>query len=853
MQVCKIGRKSDGNNSKSFKLNCLRMLLLVVAFAAPSHSGALTQSQVNAQLANLGVEEIVFTVRKFSEGHWYTNIGRKVDGNTKFAGDGGGLYKYNTVTGQLTLLIDTTTGSIRDPAIHYDGQKMVFAWRKGNWEHYSLFECNVSNGNGKQRLTNSGDFDDIEPCYLPDGGIVFNSSRCKRIVPCLSTDVAVIHRCDADGSNIRPLSPNVEMDNTPWVMPDGRIIYMRWEYTDRHQLQFHHLWTMNPDGTDQMVYFGNMHPNGLFIDAKPIPGTDEVLYIRHKGHGEAMHAGAPSIVSDRNGPDDQSQDVFAGGYNQNTEMYDPYPITDNLFIASRGQDVVMFDRGQELGVVFTMPQEWSGGDFMIQEPRPVVVRQREPIIPSQTDWLQETGKIILSDAYLGRNMTGVNPGDIDKLLVLEILPKPYNANGQMGATSWGGTFLLERIIGTVPVEDDGSAYMEVPANRPLFFVAMDENDNAIKRMRSFTTVMPGETLSCAGCHEDRSVAPPQTGSLTALTKPANVPVPVSGVPEIYDFHRDIQPILDTHCVSCHGVTDPAGRVMLKADKGVLFTMSYANLIAKGQVADGRDSNAENLDPRTIGAVASPLMDKLTTAHHGVNVPAADRKKILYWIESGAPFAGTYSALIAQDGWDSSSLPTAAAMADAIQRRCYDCHMDVFDTETPLLPHYSEKGQLLFKEGSKMDPIPLIHRDTLFNFGHPAWAYALRAPLAESAGGWNWCGSNVFTSMNDPDYQAILNHLKAFRDNSPPQFYEDTYVVEQTYVDKMVRYGILPAGTVTSSDLDPYVLDDMYWRSFWHNPSSTYYFAKLLGAEPGKSGFYPLPNRAGYEELLQNVE
>ena len=134
----------------------------------------------------------------------------------------------------------------------------------------------TSTASGLRRLT-SGPYDDYEPTYLPDGGIVFVSTRCQCWVNCWMTQVGVLYRCDADGGNIRRLSHNAEHDNTPAVLPDGRILYTRWEYVDRSQVEFHHLWTINPDGSGEMIYYGNMHPGIVMIDAKPIPNSRNVL------------------------------------------------------------------------------------------------------------------------------------------------------------------------------------------------------------------------------------------------------------------------------------------------------------------------------------------------------------------------------------------------------------------------------------------------------------------------------------------------------------------------------------------------------------------------------------------------
>ena len=189
---------------------------------------------------------------------------------------------------------------MRDPQVHYDGQKILFSYRKGGTEHYHLYEINAD-GTGLRQLTD-GPYDDIEPTYLPDGDIVFVSTRCKRWVNCWLTQVAVLYRCDADGRNIRPISSNNEHDNTPWPLPDGRILYTRWEYVDRSQVHYHHLWAANPDGTGQMICYGNLHPGIVMIDAKPIPGTDKVVAIFSPGHGQREHAGEVTIVDPKRRP-----------------------------------------------------------------------------------------------------------------------------------------------------------------------------------------------------------------------------------------------------------------------------------------------------------------------------------------------------------------------------------------------------------------------------------------------------------------------------------------------------------------------------------------------------------------------
>ena len=160
----------------------------------------------------------------------------------------------------------------------------------------------------------------------PDGDIVFVSTRCKRWVNCWLTQVAIMHRCDRDGRNIRPISSNNEQDNTPWPLADGRILYTRWEYVDRSQVDYHHLWTENPDGTGQMVWYGNLHPGTVMIDAKPIPGSDKVVAIFSPGHGQPEHAGAICVVDPAQAPTSPHQSGTSAGQT-NTAIPGPSPKT----------------------------------------------------------------------------------------------------------------------------------------------------------------------------------------------------------------------------------------------------------------------------------------------------------------------------------------------------------------------------------------------------------------------------------------------------------------------------------------------------------------------------------------------
>lgn len=784
-----------------------------------------TRARLMEELQRNGVSDIVFAGRHLGgDGHWYANFAyyARQPERKAYGAPGGKLYRLNVTTGRVTTLVDDPQGAVRDPQVHYDGGRIVFSYRKGGTEHYNLYEINAD-GSGLRQLT-GGDWDDIEPAYLPDGGIVFCSTRAKRWVNCWLTQVATIHRCDADGSNIRPLSANLEQDNTPWPLADGRILYQRWEYIDRSQVDYHHLWTMNPDGTNQTVYFGNQQPGTVMIDAKPIPGTNRVLSVFSPGHGQREHEGPFYVVDPDVGPDETHRAKKIGSLSGR----DPYPVSQEVLLYSRGRSIRLADyQGNEVEL-------FADAKLDLHEPRPLVARPREPVIPPRVNPAMATGKMVLADVHVGRNMEGVKRGEITKLLIVESLPKPINFTGGMDPLTYGGSFTLERIVGTVPVEADGSAYFELPALRSFFFVAMDDRNLSVKRMQSFTTVQPGETASCIGCHEQRNqtMAPPT--NLLALRRKASVIQPLEGIPEVFDFPRDIQPILDRHCVSCHDYDKAAGsehgpragNVVLTGDRGPMFSHSYYTLTIRRQFADGRNEARSNRAPRSIGSSASPLMKKLSGEHYGVKLSAREIDMIRYWIEAGSPYPGTYAALgtgMIGGYYENNQVETdfdwaeSKSAAEAIARRCSSCHAGPMSIPRML----SDENDVSFWRPDWNDPRLPRARHLVFNLSRPEKSMVLLAPLAKEAGGHGRCTNAPFASKDDADYQRILAMITAgkARLEAIKRFDMPGFQPDPAYVREMKRYGVLPASFDPALGVDVYAVDRQYWRSLWHLPAA----------------------------------
>ena len=372
-------------------------------------------------------------------------------------------------------------------------------------------------------------------------------------------------------------------------------------------------------------------------------------------------------------------------------------------------------------------------------------------------------------------------------------------------------------------------------------MALDEQGRTVKRMQSFCSVMPGETISCVGCHEQRVETPRFAAMPLATTRAASRIEPIAGVPDVIDYPRDIQPIWDRHCVACHSPDKPDGRVVLTGDYNDWFTQSYYALFSSNQVSDSEGYEEDGNRPaRGFGSAASPLMRKLDGSHYEARLSDQERRLVQLWIDTGAMYPGTYAAL--RPGTPPSSVtpgrtratptpsptapcgpttsPDGGESVDAIvKRRCLTCH----NAALPLGPGIHKKQQFL--------NVPMHYCLNLYNLTHPAKSMILLAPLAKEAGGYGWCRAKsadgqpgqparVFANTEDPDYQAILRAIETAKTElyTIKRFDMPGFRPTRHYVREMIRYGILPADFDRTKDpIDVYQTDQAYWRSLWYQP------------------------------------
>jgi hypothetical protein len=317
-----------------------------------------------------------------------------------------------------------------------------------------------------------------------------------------------------------------------------------------------------------------------------------------------------------------------------------------------------------------------------------------------------------------------------------------------------------------------------------------------------------------------------------MQRPPSSIEPIAGMPEVFDFPRDIQPILDKHCVGCHSDRQREGAVILTGDRGPIYSHSYYTLTALEYVSDGRDRVETNLPPRSVGTSASPLMKMLDGSHYQAKLSAHEQDMIRYWIESAAPYPGTYAALgtgsigdFPRSKLDTSDQqwPSSIAAAEAVKRRCNGCH----DKTLPLPKGLSDDLGLVLSNPDFSDVRVRYSRHLMFNLTRPDRSLILLAPLASEVGGLELCRTGrtsneaavVFADTSDPDYRKILamcreghEQLETIRRFDMPEFRP-----ADSYVREMRRFGILPPGA-TDEPIDVYDVDRRYWESHWWVPN-----------------------------------
>jgi hypothetical protein len=671
-------------------------IVLMIAFAFPYAAGsqsppppppaAQSPSHFNPvaaqRLLALGIDRLVF-VRRYtlSADHVYTEYV-----NSQWL-PGGGLCVLDLRSGQVEELLPewTASGVVNRFDISFDATRIVFDFKPAPDEGYRLHEASVDGSwlrpvtrapaneaelIARYRLGYHHGTDDMHPCYLPDGGIAFASTRCQYSVLCDSSDnftVSNLYRVDADGRHMHPLSNSPLSEASPVLLPDGRILYHRWEYLDKAAGNIKSLWAMNPDGTASAEVYGNniAFPETM-IYARPIPNRPGRIVMLGASHCCPNNAVGTVIQIDVNNdirsPDTMSfvtPDIHALHHNgfhfrgQDGEWIhdmtgtlgrlfkDPYPVSENLFLVAHKPPGLAWNdpRGYELCLLddqgHTTPL-YRDESVSLWHPYPLLPRPVPPIPqvardPNLID--RNLAQCLVLDVYAGLDQ--VPRGTIKHLRVLEQLGRPWTArktwndrHGQHHAHSaiGDGSLSIKVQHGIVPVEPDGSAHFYVPAMRNIYFQALDEQYRAVQTERTYVNYMPGEMRSCVGCHVPQNQTPSSfTTSPMAAQRTPSTPGPQPGQVEaaqVFDYERQIQPLWDRHCIECHNLERAEGGLNLTGTPVETFSQSYLQLIELSRrptqllgFRSARDEDAAFLDqdamqflpPYTLGSTTSTLV------------------------------------------------------------------------------------------------------------------------------------------------------------------------------------------------------------------------------------------------------
>ncbi len=549
---------------------------------------------------------------------------------------------------------------VGDVDLHWDGDRLLFSMlARDPHNRYQIFELQVDGARLRQVSRSEPDVDNYDACYLPNGKIIYGSTACLQGVPCVGggDQVANLYVMNPDGSGVRRLCFDQDHDWCPSVLNDGRVIFTRWEYSDTPHYFSRIVMAMHPDGSNQRAIYGanSYWPNSTFYP-RAIPGHPSQFVGVVSGHHGVPRMGELIVFDPAKGQQEADGVVQRiPGYGQKVEpvirdtlvdnswprFLHPFPLGEKHFLAACQPDdkspwgIYLADIFDNLVPICVEP------GVALLEPVPLRPTKRPPIVPEKLDPARKDAVVYLSDIYAGGGLKGVERGVARKLRVYAF---DYGYQGLANHTYIGieGPWDVHRILGTVEIEKDGSSTFRVPANTPIAVQPLDEDGKALQLMRSWFVAMPGENLSCVGCHERSNELTPVQSALANRKPPQNIQ-PWHGPARGFSFDREVQPVLDRHCVGCHSDQPYRGQKLadLRTDNGKTFSRAY-QVLQKHVRRPGPESDFHMFPPAEYHADTSPLIQMLHKGHHGVKLAREDCDRLYTWIDLNVPYYGTWS-------------------------------------------------------------------------------------------------------------------------------------------------------------------------------------------------------------------
>ena len=558
-----------------------------------------------------------------------------------------------------TIYKPDNTSSIADLKLHWDGDRAMFTQTMSD-NRWNVFEVKLNNGDCKKLIDNpEPDLEFYDGTYLPDGRIIANSNIGYQGVPCVngSDPVGNMVLYTPQSKNLRRLTFDQDANWNPVIMNNGRVMYTRWEYTDLTHYYTRIVMNMNPDGTEQKALYGSgsMFPNSTF-DVQPLPGyASAFVGIISGHHGVARSgrlilfdpakarkgaAGMLQEIPHRNRPivEEVKDRLVDGVWPQ---FIKPSPLNDTYFLVAAKLDkndlwgIYLVDKFDNVTCLHKME-----GEGYIS---PIAVRKTvtPPAIPDRVKLDDKQATVFIQDIYEGEGLKGIPRGTVKSL---RLHAYEYAYVQTQSDHNWHGIqsgWDIKRMLGTVPVEEDGSVIFKIPANTPVSIQPLDKDGVAVQWMRSWLTGQPGEIVSCVGCHEDQNqVVIPKR--VIASQKAPHALTPPEGGTRSFTFDLEVQPILDRACIACHNGEGKAFDLRGGKKDGKGYGTSYLNLHPYVH-RQGGEGDMVVLYPYEYHPNTSELVRLLKKGHYNVQLTDAEWRKIYNWIDYNAPDKGYFNA------------------------------------------------------------------------------------------------------------------------------------------------------------------------------------------------------------------
>ena len=576
-----------------------------------------------------------------------------------------------------TVFKPTNSSCVTDLLLHWDGERILFTAADDN-QRWGVYEVN-RDGSNFHKVINSEepDLEFFDGAYMPSGRIIAMSNIGYQGVPCVngSDQVGNMIAYEPKTGALRRMTFDQDANWHPRVMNNGRLMYVRWEYTDLTHYYSRFVMHANPDGTETKALYGSggWFPNSIF-DVQPLPGGVNTFVGIISGHHGIARSGRLILFDPSKGRKETKGMIQEMPFSKREivplikdelvngvwpQFIKPYPIDDKYFLVTAKLTpeslwgIYLIDIYDNM----TLVAEYEGEGLI----NPIVVKKRPvpPIIPDRIKPDDKEATVFIQNIYEGEGLPGVPVGEVKKLRVFAYEYTYVNSESDHIAQGIQSGWDIKRNLGEVDVEVDGSAMFKIPANTPVSFQPLDSEGRAIQWMRSWVTGMPGEVLSCVGCHEDQNSMPIAKRAIASSKAPAKLQTPEGGV-RSFTFDLEIQPILDRNCIACHntGGVKPNfsakqvidlreereggySRSSRKAQSGSLYlSESYLNLHPYVN-RQGPEADIYVMKPYEYHASTSELVRLLKAGHHGVELTDKEWRTIYNWIDFNAPCHGRF--------------------------------------------------------------------------------------------------------------------------------------------------------------------------------------------------------------------